>query len=313
MFSAIRRHFSPAMVLAFVALVFAVTGGAFAATGSGGGSGGGSSHATLSASVAKAKKKAPSKGTRGPAGPKGATGATGATGPAGPVGATGPAGAAGGKGENGAAGGAGEKGSNGANGKSVLSGASAPSAGAGEEGDFYIRTSNDTVYGPKSGSGWGAPTELKGQNGQNGSPWSPDSVLPQGATETGAWTFESTQAGLVDVPLASFAVKLPGALPEEHYHVISSTGQELIGEDKGVAQNPVGACPGSASEPEATEGNLCVYLSAPVTTAEVTVSTEAIFNPATGGEGPSSTGAYLWPNFAKAGVELHGTWAVTAE
>jgi Collagen triple helix repeat (20 copies) len=104
-FRALRKHINPASVLALTALVFAVTGGAFAATGSGGNG----SHARLTASASKAKPKAKA-GPRGPAGPKGATGATGATGAAG---ATGPAGA---KGENGAAGGAGSQGVQGSQG-----------------------------------------------------------------------------------------------------------------------------------------------------------------------------------------------------
>ena len=39
MFSAIRKHLIPRTFMAFVALVFAMTGGAFAASSNGGGSG----------------------------------------------------------------------------------------------------------------------------------------------------------------------------------------------------------------------------------------------------------------------------------
>jgi hypothetical protein len=104
-FEKIRRklHPTPSGVIAIVALVFALTGGAFAATG---GNGGGS-HATALASKAKPKTKA---GPRGPAGPKGATGATGAPGATGPGG---PAGAAGGAGEKGTTGETGPKGEKG--------------------------------------------------------------------------------------------------------------------------------------------------------------------------------------------------------
>jgi hypothetical protein len=103
MFQRIRKHFTPSTAIAFLALVFALTGGAFAASShSGGGSG---SHATLTASAAKAKPAPKGKaGPRGPAGAKGATGAAGPAGPAGPQGPAGAAGAAGGKGETGATG-----------------------------------------------------------------------------------------------------------------------------------------------------------------------------------------------------------------
>jgi hypothetical protein len=98
----IRKHLTPSTAIALLALVFALTGGAFAATSHGGGS-------SQAAVAAKVKPKA-KPGPRGPAGPKGATGATGATGAAGATGATGPAGTAGAKGENGAAGTAGAAG-----------------------------------------------------------------------------------------------------------------------------------------------------------------------------------------------------------
>jgi hypothetical protein len=82
-FKSTREHLrpSPAMAVAVVALVFAMVGGAFAASG---GSGGGPS----ASASAKAKR-----GPRGPRGPKGPTGATGPAGPAGLKGDPGPAGA----------------------------------------------------------------------------------------------------------------------------------------------------------------------------------------------------------------------------
>jgi Collagen triple helix repeat (20 copies) len=121
MFSALRKHISPTTVVAFLALVFAMTGGAFAASsGSGGGSSPGaraSASVTPTATAAKSKAKPKTKaGPRGPAGPAGKNGATGATGPVGAAGSQGPAGAAGAKGETGAPGAAGVAGAAGATG-----------------------------------------------------------------------------------------------------------------------------------------------------------------------------------------------------
>lgn len=79
-----RLRPGPAMIVAVVALVFAMVGGAFAA------SGGSDSGASVSA---KAKK--------GPKGPRGAKGAPGATGPVGAPGAKGDPGAAGTSGKDG--------------------------------------------------------------------------------------------------------------------------------------------------------------------------------------------------------------------
>jgi hypothetical protein len=126
MFQALRKHLTPSTFIAFLALVFAFTGGAFAASSHGGDAG---SKATASAArgtsvAAAAKSKAKPKvkaGPRGPAGPAGATGPAGAAGvgtagAAGPQGPQGPAGAAGAKGETGPAGTNGTNGTNGTTG-----------------------------------------------------------------------------------------------------------------------------------------------------------------------------------------------------
>ena len=88
MFSTLRTRFGIPGVISVIALVFAMFGGAYAASNS---SGGGKATAS-----AKAKK--------GPRGPKGATGPAGPQGPAGPAGPQGP------KGDTGAAGAPGQDG-----------------------------------------------------------------------------------------------------------------------------------------------------------------------------------------------------------
>jgi hypothetical protein len=106
MLSAIRKrlHLTPSTLIATLALVFAMSGGAYAAS---------------KYVITSTKQIKPSvlKSLQGKAGKAGANGATGAAGATGPVGATGPAGAAGAKGENGAAGGNGTNGGEGKPGK----------------------------------------------------------------------------------------------------------------------------------------------------------------------------------------------------
>jgi hypothetical protein len=53
-------------------------------------------------------------------------------------------------------------------GKTVLNGSGAPSAGIGTDGDFYIDTTNDDIYGPKTAGAWGSPTSLIGPPGSIG-------------------------------------------------------------------------------------------------------------------------------------------------
>ena len=83
----------------------------------------------------------------------------GPQGPAGPTGNTGPQGPAGANGTNG---------SNGINGTAVLNGTNNPTAGMGVDGDFYINTASNTLFGPKSGGAWPAGVSLIGATGPQG-------------------------------------------------------------------------------------------------------------------------------------------------
>jgi Collagen triple helix repeat (20 copies) len=300
MFSAIRRHVTPATTMAFVALVFAVTGGAFAATG-----GGNSAHAPLTASAARSKAKSKAKaGPRGPAGPRGATGASGPAGPAGPVGATGPAGASGPQGETG------------------------PEGKQGIQG----------VEGEKGANG--AP-------GEEGSPWTAGGTLPPEKTETGTWSFGQAKTEGTEeyaeygafVPV-SFAIRLKEGLEGSAVHFLTEktlncaepqepARKECEEENKEVKEREKAnqeACPGSAAEPTAEPGNLCVYealLSGPANNAirgHVYNGGSSLF-PFNVGAG--TTGAVLGLRVETEGnvggtggaigiVSGYGTWAVTA-
>ncbi len=147
MFSAIRKHLNPATIAAFVALIFAMTGGAFAASSQGGrpaSQAGRPGSKTTLAIAAKNRAKAKAKtGPRGPAGPAGKSGAAGATGPAGATGATGSPGAQGPMGETGATGAAGINGTNGTNGLTGFT-STLPSEKT-ETGAWSFSTSNEII------------------------------------------------------------------------------------------------------------------------------------------------------------------------
>ncbi len=115
-------------------------------------------------------------GPQGPEGPQGPAGATGAQGPQGPIGLTGPQGLQGDPGVPGAAG------ANGVDGKTVLNGAVDPTT-EGVDGDFYINTASNTIFGPKAAGAWPTPgTSLVGPQGPTGltGPQGPEG--PQGST-----------------------------------------------------------------------------------------------------------------------------------
>jgi hypothetical protein len=105
---------------------------------------------------------------QGPQGPQGPAGPTGPQGPAGPTGATGlqgiagATGATGPQGPQGIAGAAGPQGPSGTNGNTILNGTTVPTSAIGNNGDFYINTTTNIIYGPKTIAGWGTGTTLSG-------------------------------------------------------------------------------------------------------------------------------------------------------
>src|SRR3954471_6252362 len=116
MFSPLRNRFGIPGVISIIALVFAMTGGAFAAK---------------SLNSVGSKATASAGGRRGQRGPRGPIGKPGPAGPQGPVGAKGDTGAAG---TNGAVGPVGPAGKDGATGPAGSAGATGPAGTAGLTG-----------------------------------------------------------------------------------------------------------------------------------------------------------------------------------
>jgi hypothetical protein len=67
-----------------------------------------------------------------------------------------------------ALGAAGTNGTNGVDGKTVLNGTSNPTAAIGTNGDFFINTSSNTLFGPKAAGAWPTGVSLVGPAGTNG-------------------------------------------------------------------------------------------------------------------------------------------------
>ena len=112
MFASIKRHLNVPLFVSIAALVFAMVGGAYAATGGGGG-----------------KATASAKGKKGPRGPRGPAGPAGPAGPQGSAGAKGSDGAQGPKGDKGDTGNQGAPGKNGIDGKPWTAGGTLPEEG----------------------------------------------------------------------------------------------------------------------------------------------------------------------------------------
>lgn len=101
-------------------------------------------------------------GATGPTGAQGIQGLSGTNGTNGAVGATGPIGL------TGPAGAQGIQGLPGTNGTAVLNGITNPAAGIGVNGDFYINTATNTLFGPKANGAWPAGVSLIGPQGIQG-------------------------------------------------------------------------------------------------------------------------------------------------
>jgi hypothetical protein len=221
-FSVIRRRVTYMNVAVTVALVFAMTGGAYAAK-----------HylitSTKQISPAVLKQL---QGKRGAAGTQGSAGPAGAAGPQGPQGSPGAAGT---------------KGENGASGASVTSTESKTKIGPCKEGGSEFHAASGITY---------ACSGEKGKDGTFGG-----ESLPKGKTLKGAWAGSGfgeaapPAAGFGVVKAAvSFALPVTPT-PTVAPNVIGL--EEGAGEPN--EKLPEG-CTGNHIEPGAAEGHLCIFL-----------------------------------------------------
>jgi Collagen triple helix repeat (20 copies) len=228
MFSRIRKRITYANVAMTLALVFAMTGGAYAAkhyliT----------STKQISPKVLKSLKGA--NGKTGAAGLAGAAGAAGAQGPTGPAGA----GKEGSPGKEGAKGTTGEKGATGTAGTSVTSKKVEPGEPAcNKEGgsEFTAGASKTTACNGKTG------------------PVGPEGVcstsschLPSGVTETGEYALYTTAAKIEEYKITAISFPIQLAAAPEHVTFVH------------VGTSGTGGCEGTVAEPKAKPGNLCIF------------------------------------------------------
>jgi hypothetical protein len=283
MFSRLRRHLSYANVAATLAVVFAMSGGAYA-LGGGGHQPAGSASASTAHAAKKVKKRSKSTaGARGPAGAQGLAGAQGPAGAAGPQGEKGPggekgaAGAAGKEGAAGPQGPAGPQGVPGPKGQSVTSEAFEGKKGTCESGGSEFKVGTGTTYAC---------------NGKDGSGGGGGGTLQPGQTERGVWVAATTLPvgseyyGLITISLAS---AFNGELPQPHY-VKSGEDTEECGEYGGNNRTPI-----------PSPGEFCLYEGANFGE----VKFEGGFS-----EG-INTGENLYFSSSKPGF-ARGVWAVTA-
>jgi hypothetical protein len=267
----------PGLTLAVIAMVVALCGGAFAA------SGGltGKQKKEVKKIAMETAKKFPA-----PAGPQGSPGQTG------------PPGAAGAKGEKGDEG---EPGPEGKAGKSVTV---TPIA----TGNAFECEERGGALVKEEGASSGIEV-CAGKEGKEGRPWTAGGVLPPGATETGAFTVQGTEADSQGLFTSiSFPIPLKEALDSEHVKIASTFPVPT-------------ACKSGTSEiwgienPHAQPGFLCVWANGELagTGIQRIESPAALFSEELAGAGRA--GARLRfeaPTPTEPVAFANGTFAVTA-
>lgn len=323
----IREPFGKAgLTVAVCALVMALVGGAYAADNLGDNAtasaknnrkGGGNVNRLIKREARKFSKvfsQRFSKRFPGPIGPQGVPGFPGAPG------------------SDGSDGDDGSDGSDGSDGKTVLNGEGAPANSLGVDGDFYIDTDTSEIYGPKgdvTAGQWPPPTDLKGANGAEGQPWTPDNELPVGATLTGVIAYSGSQSDAIDFGFGENNVVIPISFPIPLGDFLSANGEThyVPGGDPVPPECDDATTPGDPGpdgevagdeHPEADSGHLCVFESDLVNIQPSPGFTGALGSPfaavAGGGAGAGAglTGSQLAMDIPSAGAAYAtGTWAVT--
>jgi hypothetical protein len=238
MLQRIREQIGTAgLVVAMVALVAALAGGAVAATG-------GDPFSGSSAKRAKGLTKAQVLALIKEHGVPGEPGAPGAGGTPGKDGVDG---------TNGADGKDGVDGGGGVDGVSVIGSSLDPGEGGCTEGGVEYTAVNSVDIVCDGHIGKDGKEGKDGKDGVDGSPWAVGGVLPPGAMETGVWNMAYT--GEIGVASLSFPIPLPQELPGSKVHYIEPGQQGVLGECSDAAQTEAG----TVANPLASPGHLCVY------------------------------------------------------
>ncbi len=303
MFSRIGKHVTYANVAMTLALVFAMSGGAYAA----------SKYVISSTKQISPKVLKSLQGKNGTNGTNGATGAAGPQGPAGAAGAKGENGAAGNNGVNGATGPAGPAGpkgaagATGATGSPWTAGGTLPT-GASEKG--MVAATNVGVNAAATGQGNGtisfgiplasAPTANYIGPGAThttgtGELTSGSAIVKNLTTSAGQFALGEVISGS-GIPASTTIKKLTSSTELElsAEATTSGTGVSL------TADLPA-ACQGSYADPTATSGNLCVYANQELLGVVAFEQINAV----------SAVGAIVHTEEGLSGETLIDSWAVT--
>jgi len=284
MFHKVRERLGSAgLAVAIVALIVALSGGAYAATAT-------DSAKKPAKGLTKAQVIALIKANSKPGQP-------------GQPGPPGPAGGAGSKGDQGIQGPKGDKGDKGDVGTGINLipiGIGGPASKCAGRGGATLK--ENTAPGAEKDICTGEKG-IQGDKGDPGDPWSVGGKLPPGESETGAWAFSAAEdEDEIFVPI-SFTIPLAGELAEGDVHFQSESDFET--------ECPL---PASVTEPEAPPGKLCVFAFpfSPVVNATFTRISKLNFSNEPGASGAGAVVQFAFSGAVGDLAQGNGSWAVTA-
>ena len=163
------------------------------------------------------------------------------------------------------------------------------------------------IQGIPGTNGTNGTNGTDGTDGEDGvcSVGNPECILPPGATETGAW-YLLTSGGGEGFAAISFPMRLSAEISEANTHGVT---KELIENEEVPAGCTVEGVEGSAENPLAQPGHLCVYMGPSSEGEPLIFSAQKIAGSGLGGA--STAGARLTVFEFEGGKVMQGTFAVT--
>lgn len=170
------------------------------------------------------------------------------------------------------------------------------------------------AQGPKGDTGSQGP---EGEQGPKGDPGEDGTFstepLPSGETLTGVWSAAGNVTEDISLEAISFPIKVSPAptvylqVPSLGAAVKAAPGTPFAFPGDALTEEQFEAvCTGSAAEPKASKGTVCVYVGSATNNATGLAELVAYL------VGPSSYGVSIPAKFSGKGT-MRGTWAVTAE
>lgn len=114
---------------------------------------------------------------------------------------------------------------NGIDGKSLRSGSGAPTSGVGNDGDFYINTTGNNIYGPKASGAWPSGVSIVGPTGATGATGATGSTGAQGVPGASGTAIQERLTGTFSGGNTTYTPSQTPTAAEEVFAVLGAVPQ----------------------------------------------------------------------------------------